>query len=107
LCRPYGITPSILFAVSRVAPGSPCGEPVEERCQICPRFVAARINPNLFDALSKGSYWNGVRRYVRTGDESGLWPLEGAGVGLYRFETDPDEIDYWAIRGELEFEDIY
>jgi len=59
------------------------------------------------EASDIGSYWNGVRRYLRTGDDSGLRPSEGAGVGLYWFETDLDAIDFWAATGMLDFEDIY
>jgi hypothetical protein len=59
------------------------------------------------DASDIGSYWNAVRKYVRTGDDSGLWPHEGHIIGDSELLTDPDEIDFWALRGELEFEDIY
>jgi hypothetical protein len=59
------------------------------------------------EATDIGSYWNAVRRYRRSGDDSDLWPFEGAGVGLYSFETDLDAIDFWAATGELDFEDIY
>jgi hypothetical protein len=59
------------------------------------------------DASDIGSYWNGVRKYLNTGDDSGLWPFEGRFIGEYELLTDPDEIDFWALRGELEFEDIY
>jgi hypothetical protein len=59
------------------------------------------------EASDIGSHWNAVRLYLRTGDDSVLRPLEGAGVGLYWFETDPDAIDFWAATGVLDFEDIY
>lgn len=59
------------------------------------------------DASDIGSFWNGVRKFVNTGDDSGLWAFEGQVIGEYELLTDLDEIEYWALRGELEFEDIY
>ena len=59
------------------------------------------------EASDIGSYWNAARKFARTGDDSDLWPFEGLFIGEYEFETDPDEIEFWALRGELEFEDIY
>lgn len=54
-----------------------------------------------------GSYWNAVRKYVSTGDDSALWAFMGRVIAGHQLLTDPDEIDVWALRGELEFEDIY
>ena len=54
-----------------------------------------------------GSYWSAVSHYRQTGDTSRLREFDGASVGGFPLETDPDEIDYWARRGELQFEDIY
>ena len=59
------------------------------------------------EASDIGTYWNAVRRYRRTGDDSGLWPYEGMQIAGHTLETDPDVIDYWAATGELDFEDIY
>lgn len=63
--------------------------------------------PSNSDASDIGSFWNGVRKFVNTGDDSGLWSFEGRVIGDYELLTDLDEIEYWALRGELEFEDIY
>jgi hypothetical protein len=53
------------------------------------------------------SYWNFVRHGVRSQDFSDLREeFDGEGVGLYEFETDSNEINYWARRGRLVFEDI-
>lgn len=66
-----------------------------------------------FDAVSSseastlGEYWNGVRHYLRTGDDSRLWGLEGEQVAGRTLLTDLDLIDHWARTGELDFEDIY
>ena len=49
------------------------------------------------EAIDIESHWNAVWRYLRTRDRSAFWSLEGAGVGLYEFETDPDEIDFWVL----------
>jgi hypothetical protein len=43
------------------------------------------------------AHWHALRRFLRTGDRSGLEMLDGAGVGLHRFETDADEIAFWAF----------
>ena len=54
-----------------------------------------------------GSYWNAVRHYRRTGDDSELWPFEGRRTEGRSWTTDPDSIDFWAGAGEIDFEDIY
>lgn len=59
------------------------------------------------EASDIASHWHAVHLYLRRGDMSGLWRLQGAGVGLYWFETDPEEIDFWAATGLLDFRDLY
>jgi soluble cytochrome b562 len=59
------------------------------------------------DASDIGTYWNAVRKFVNTGDDSGLWAFEGEFIGVDELLTDLDDIEYWAQVGELEFEDIY
>jgi len=54
-----------------------------------------------------GGYWNAVRHYLSTGDDSRLWGFEGESIGGRRLETDLDAIEEWARRGELDFEEIY
>lgn len=49
------------------------------------------------EASDIASHWNAVWRYLKTRDRSALWRQEGAGVGLYEFETDPHEIDFWVL----------
>ena len=77
------------------------------------RIIARGIGPVYTDVRTEdeasviGSYWNAVRRFVRTGDASDLGDFEGVRIGEYELETDPGEIEYWAAAGELEFEDIY
>jgi hypothetical protein len=63
------------------------------------------ITDNL-DAGDIGSHWHAIHAYLRTGETSGLRQLQGAGVGLYWFETDPEEIDFWAAAGLLDFRDL-
>jgi hypothetical protein len=58
-------------------------------------------------ASTLGSYWNDTHRFRDTGDTRGLARYAGRKVRGYPFETDPDEIEYWAAQGELDFEDIY
>ena len=52
---------------------------------------------DVLEARDIEAHWNAVWRYLRTGDSSELWLLEGAGVGMPRFETDPKEIDAWVL----------
>jgi hypothetical protein len=54
-----------------------------------------------------GQYWNAVRHYLNTGDDSRLWRFEGETVAGRPWETGLDPIEEWGRRGELDFEDIY
>jgi hypothetical protein len=76
-------------------------------------FLAAVTNT---DAGIIGRHWNAVRRYLETGDSDDLEPFEQVRVtgrddsGQARrvvLETDLDEIDRYAIRGDIRFESIY
>lgn len=58
-------------------------------------------------ASTIGRHWNAVKDFLNTGQTAGLEPFRGTRILLYRFETDPDRIERWAQRGELDFEDIY
>jgi hypothetical protein len=63
-----------------------------------------------------GRHWNAIRRYLETGDSYDLEPFErvrvtgrddsGQGVSVV-LETDLDEIDRHAVRGDIRFESIY
>jgi len=59
------------------------------------------------EASTLGSYWNAVGRYRDNGDTSRLVDFEGVTIAGHRLETDTDEIDFWASRGELSFDSIY
>jgi hypothetical protein len=54
-----------------------------------------------------GSYEAAVGHYLQTGDASRLARFEGKRVAGITLEADPDAIDEWARRGELQIEDIY
>ncbi len=65
-------------------------------------------------AASKvGDYWNAVRRYLATGDETALHQFRGrrggvtVGKRFYPFVTDPDHLDALFDTGDLDFDDIY
>jgi hypothetical protein len=58
-------------------------------------------------ASAIGRHWNAVKHFLHTGDTSTLEPFASARIMLYWFEVDPDKIERWAMRGELDFEDIY
>lgn len=59
------------------------------------------------DKSEIGSYWNAVKKYLTTGDDSDLASFEGRVIEGYELETDPEAIELWAQRGDLDFEDIY
>jgi hypothetical protein len=50
---------------------------------------------------------NAVQRYLATGDTSVLAPFVGKRVAGLTLQTDPNEIEAFALSGELDFEDIY
>jgi hypothetical protein len=58
-------------------------------------------------ASAIGEHWNAVKNFLHTGDTSELQPFSSTRIRDYGFATDPDWITRWAIRGELDFEDIY
>lgn len=72
------------------------------------------------DRAEVARHWNAVRRYLETGDETGLSPFDDQLVGAielphepnvvlggYRLETDPSVIEWHAVRGDVRFESIY
>ena len=63
--------------------------------------------PDPHERSEAGTYWNAVRTYLRTGDDSALSPFEGETIAGKYVQTDLDAIEEWARRGELDFEDIY
>jgi len=54
-----------------------------------------------------GAHWSAIGHYLDTGDASRLSHFRGKRVAGYALETDPDVIDIWERRGELQVEDIY
>lgn len=79
-----------------------------ERLRIMtPAGVGFAAVPDAGERSALGEYWNGVRRYLRTGDSSDLAQFGGVSVAGHKLETDLDRIDAWARRGELDFDDIY
>ena len=54
-----------------------------------------------------GRYWNAIRRFLETGYTDRLEEFDGVTVGGRQLLTDPDLIEYYARRGELDFESIY
>jgi hypothetical protein len=59
------------------------------------------------DATAVGRHWNAVRRYLDYGEDHQLGEFEGVEVAGVELETRLGAIEYWAIRGEVRFEDIY
>jgi hypothetical protein len=54
-----------------------------------------------------GEHWSAIGHYLNTGDDSRVPALVGETVTGIPLETDPDLIDEWERRGELEIDDIY
>jgi hypothetical protein len=50
---------------------------------------------------------NAATAYRDTGDDSGLGAFRGITVGGHELETDPDQIEFLAAQGQLDFEDFY
>ena len=53
------------------------------------------------------AHWRAVNRFSATGDVFVLIPFKGKRVGGYTLATDPDQIEEYARRGELDIDDIY
>jgi len=54
-----------------------------------------------------GAHWSAIGHYLESGDASRLMKLQGKRVAGRVLETDPDAIDAWERRGELQIEEIY
>lgn len=54
-----------------------------------------------------GNHWNAIKGFLGDGSVDRLWPFVDQTVAGRRLQTDPSEIEIWAYRGELDFEDIY
>lgn len=53
-----------------------------------------------------GSYWNAIDRY-KDGDVDAVEPFSGVRIAGRLLVTDPDEIEFWAARGDTDFPEIY
>ncbi len=54
-----------------------------------------------------GSYWNAAHRYRDDGELAQLDAYAGVRVAGRLLVTDPDEIEFWAARGDTDFPEIY
>jgi hypothetical protein len=54
-----------------------------------------------------GRHWNAIRRFAATGDVGALTPFEGKRVGGAVLATDPDQIEEFLRRREIDIDDIY
>jgi hypothetical protein len=52
-------------------------------------------------------HWNAISRFAATGDASVLAPFRGKRVGGVELATDPDQIEEYLRRGEIDIDDIY
>jgi hypothetical protein len=59
------------------------------------------------EASTVGRHWNAVRSYLEYGYETDLEDFHGVIVAGRVLETDPDVIDWHALRGDVRFESIY
>ncbi len=59
------------------------------------------------DASLVGRHDNAVRRYLDTGDDSGLDEFDDVTVAGHELETSLDALDFYALINEIRFEDIY
>jgi hypothetical protein len=59
------------------------------------------------EASVLGGYWNAVHRFRDSGELGELESFSRAIVGGLWLEVDPDQLEYWAAIGELDFENIY
>lgn len=68
------------------------------------------------DATTVARHWNGIRLYLDTGNTNGLTHSAGRTVTgrdpdgqqqRVALETDPDRIEWAALRGDVRFDSIY
>jgi hypothetical protein len=52
-------------------------------------------------------HWNALNRFAATGDVAVLRPFEGKRVAGVELATDPDQVEEYLRRGELDIDDIY
>lgn len=54
-----------------------------------------------------GRYWNAIQRFAATGDVGVLTPFVGKRIGGVELATDPDQIEEFLRRREIDIDDIY
>jgi hypothetical protein len=54
-----------------------------------------------------GRHWNAIQRFAATGDVGVITPFEGKHVGGAELASDPDQIEEFLRRREIDIEDIY
>jgi len=54
-----------------------------------------------------GRHWNAIQRFAATGDVGVLTPFAGKRVGGAVLATDPDQVEEFLRRGEIDIDDIY
>ena len=54
-----------------------------------------------------GRHWNAIQRFAATGDVGVLTPFAGKRVGGAVLATDPDQIEEFLRRREIDIDDIY
>ncbi len=69
--------------------------------------VEAASVPQESDRSTVGRHWNSIRKFLQTGDSEPLAEFEGHSINGRPLETDPDVIEEWWRRRELDFLDIY
>lgn len=67
--------------------------------------LAVEVGSDAASAI--GQHWNAVKDFLNTGRRLDLEPFSSMRILGYKFATDSDWILRWAMRGELDFEDIY
>lgn len=59
------------------------------------------------DRSTASAHIHAVTAFRNDGPTVQLAPFEGVSLGGYELETDPDELQYLANRGKLDFEEFY
>jgi hypothetical protein len=100
------------MATSNNRGSRPGGRPRQGRSQRQVRAVT-RDGPKFLPVASAaeasivGSHDNAVKVYLYTGKTTQLRPFAGIAIAGHTLETDPDGLDYWARRGDLDFDTFY
>lgn len=58
-------------------------------------------------ASAVAQHANAIRRFLSTGDMSGLARFEGKRIAGHALETDPDRLERMALQGEIDWLSIY